>query len=668
MFDRFIASILITAGCVSVAEAQPADSLRVDTLREVMVVTAAPVKAISQNHDGQAILSRRGLDEIPSFMGSSDPVAALRTLPAVATNSDLQATMPVKGSPSGANAYYVDGMRITNPLHMLGFYSAFNPAFFDSYEFRSAHIPACMPNTSGAYLAARSAPEGARRFTATASVGLIESHFSVATPLLDKRTAVAAGARAAYPSAIFPGLLTIGSSRVNYGFVDANLAVWRQLGDGDFLKISVFADRDRTGASDRLDEAKDGNFGWSNLATGVSWLHGQGEVRAYWSRYRSSLSLDQGGRTLELPSGLDQATVAAEWPLGKQLRVGGDLVWRRTLGQHNASAAVANGVPAQDAFEANAGMDWHRLFWGRLTVDAGLRLSFYAAGNYSAVIPQPRLVLTLNPSDDYFVSVGYRRLVRFDRLIETSSGGFPSDFWTTASDAIRPEDTHGFELSSGGRVPWLRGSFRIDLYVKLLAHTADYAGSVIDMLSPSYDGRVNIVDATGLARGVSVSVMRQFGRLRGRLGYNLGRTTLRADRFGKEAYPAPYDRTHDLNLSITWQPFTCVQFAASYVYATGLPYTRAKYGYMIGENLICEYFPRNSSRLPDYNRLDLSATWKHNGAHNMEHRVTLGVYNATASRNVLFQYLAYTVAEGITLRQSSMNMAIPSITYTISFR
>lgn len=650
------------------AEAQPADSLRADTLRELTVATVAPARMISQSDDGRAVLSRSGLAELPSFMGGSDAVAAMRTLPAIATNNDLQATMPVKGSASGANAYYIDRMRIANTLHMLGFYSAFNPAFFDRYEFRSGHVPAVTPNTSGAYLEAGSAPEQTQQLSVTASVGLIESHVAVSAPVADHKTAVAVGARVAYPSAVFPGMLTLGESRMKYGFADANLAAVTHLSESDMLKITVFADDDRTKVTNRRQGAKDGHFGWSNLAAGATWRHGQGEARAYWSHYRSRLALDQGGRRLDLPSGLDQATVAAAWPLPRQWRLGGDLNWRRTLGQHNSAVNAPNGVSARDAVEANVGADREFTFGDHFMAEAGMRLSGYSTRGYATVVPQPRLLLTYRPADDCFVSAGYRRLVRFDRLIETSAGGLPSDFWTTATAEIPPEDTHTLELSAGARVPWLRATFRVDLYVKWLRHAADYAGSVMDMLSPSYDGIANIVDARGMARGLSVSLMRQFGRVRGRIGYNLGRTKLRAERFGASAYPAPYDRTHDLNASVVWQPIDRLRLSAAYVYATGLPYTQAKYGYMIGENLICEYFPRNSSRLPDYNRLDLSATWKHIGRNNLVQEVTLGVYNALGSRNVLFQYLEYSVAEGISHKSSVMKMAIPSITYTISFR
>lgn len=668
MIRSIVTSILLTAGCVSVRGAQPVGSLSPDSLHEVIVTAVAPVRSISQTEDGSATLSRGGLSDSPSFMGSNDPVVMLRSLPAIATSNDLQATMNIRGCASGANAYYADGLRITNPLHMLGFYSAFNPDFFERYDFRPGYIPVSAPNTSGALLEAHTAHDVCNRLSGAASVGLIESHLAVATPIIRDRLSVAAGGRMAYPSKIFPNLLKLGTSRLQYGFADANLSVVSRLTRRDMLRLSVFADRDNTDVSDRRQGVKEGFFRWSNIAAGATWTHDDGEVTAYWTRYRNRLRLDQGGQRLDLPSGLDQITVSYHTPLSNGWRIGGDLNWRRTLGQHNSALSANNGVGPADAFEANVAAGWHHDVGRRFAVDAGARISFYTTHGYTTIIPQPRVQTTYRLGARHFVTACYQRQVRFDRLIETSGGGLPSDFWTTASPHIHPDDVHSLEVGAGGRLPYIGGTFRIDLYARRLLHATDYSGSVMDMLSPSYDGVAHIADAGGWARGVSVFVTRQFGRLRGRLGYNLGRTTLHSEHFGHTSYPAAYDRTHDLSVTLTWQPFGWLQLSASYVYATGLPYTRARYGYMIGENLICEYYPHNSSRLPDYNRLDLAASWRHTGRNGLRQQVTLAVYNALGSRNVLFQYLNYSVSDGISHRSSVMDMVIPSITYSISLR
>lgn len=663
-----ISLIFFMAGCVSASGTQPADSLRTDSLREVTVVAVGPVRTVTQQEDGRATLSRKGLTDAPSFMGSGDAIAMLRSMPSVSTSNDLQATMHVKGGANGSNSYFVDGMRIVNPLHMLGFYSAFNPDFFENYDFRSGYIPVTAQTTSGAILEAHSSNEVLSRALASASVGLIESHVAAGAPLVEERISLEIGGRIAYPSKIFPSMLEMGSSRLEYGFWDANLVLTSRLSDKDLLSFTAFADRDNMDVTNHRQGAKDGYFRWSNIAAGATFRHEDTQMNLYWSRYRNKLFLEQGGRRLDLPSGLDQISALYIQPLKKGWRIEADVNWHHTLGQHNSALTSRNGVESRSAVEVNAGAEWSQGFGTRFSIDAGIRMAFYHTDNYTSVMPQPRLLTKYKIGQRHYLSLSYQRQARFDRLIETSAGGLPSDFWTTASRELLPEDVHSYEICGGGQLPWIGGTFRIDLYKKRLLHATDYSGSVMDMLSPSYDGSSQIVDAHGWSRGIAVSIVRQFSRVRGRIGYSFGRTTLKSDHFGSNDYPASYDRTHDLNATVTWQPLAWLQMSASYVYATGLPYTRAKYGYMIGENLICEYYPHNSSRLPDYNRLDFSASWHHTNSHGLRQQVTLSVYNALGSRNVLFQYQSYSVSEGITNKSSVMYMLIPSITYSISFR
>lgn len=113
--------------------------------------------------------------------------------------------------------------------------------------------------------------------------------------------------------------------------------------------------------------------------------------------------------------------------------------------------------------------------------------------------------------------------------------------------------------------------------------------------------------------------------------------------------------------------FSTHEIFAKFTHATGTHYTKAKYGYMIGENLICEYFPHNSSRLPSYNRLDLSANWIFLRKGRCRHTLNVSVYNATAARNVLFVYTQYSVDKGIRNLESVMGSVIPSLSYAIEF-
>ena len=85
------AAILISTGMAHMRAAMPADTL----LNEVTVTAAAPRKLMQKSSDGTLLINARYLSDRVTFMGSADPVAILRTLPAVSTANELQAAVPV---------------------------------------------------------------------------------------------------------------------------------------------------------------------------------------------------------------------------------------------------------------------------------------------------------------------------------------------------------------------------------------------------------------------------------------------------------------------------------------------------------------------------------------------------------------------------------------------
>lgn len=257
--------------------------------------------------------------------------------------------------------------------------------------------------------------------------------------------------------------------------------------------------------------------------------------------------------------------------------------------------------------------------------------------------------------------------MRFDRLIEMTSGGFPADFMACCDGNVPPEDVHSFEIAADGVIPCTGLVYSAEGYFKILRGGVEFKGSLLDMTTPAFQPLENLEKTRGYAWGISLTLSRQIGRLRGRVAYNLGQSKVRGYGVGNGYFPSSHDRLHDLSASLAWSVTRDIILAANFTYATGTPYTKAKYGYMIGENLICEYYPRNSSRLPDYMRLDFSALWTFCRKGRIKHSVNLSVYNAAALRNVLFVYTDYSLDQGILHRESVMKSVIPSISYTFEF-
>lgn len=657
--QRLIMFLLSAGVFLQSAGATPADSL-VDSVHELDAITvSAPVsrRVLKMESDGAVDILAKHLGEQVSFLGGSDPLAIVRSLPSVATANDLQATLNVRGGSTGDNLFCSDNARVVNPLHMLGLFSAFNPAYYQGYTFRAGRVPSVVGSLTSAYFSADSGMEADSVLSGTVSAGIIESHAALHLPL-GRRVSVSAGLRQTYLNLLFPRLLTLDNSRLGYDFTDVNLAaVWAPT-DADVLRISYFGNRDRLGLTSDLNGSKEGRLGWNNNAASATWRHRRLEAYVAYSSFSNIFNLDEGGRTLDLPSSLHELKAAVIMPLGA-LTAAADVCRRSVSGQ--------NGYGRARAWEYSIAADYSLPLGRRALLGLGLRLSAFSRGNGTMWRPQPRVDLDVDLGRGYGMYVAASRRVRFDRLIEESTAGLPADFRTLAGAGIQPADVYEAEAGVNGYLGASGLYFSAALYGRLMRHVVEWGGSLIDLSSADYNPLDNVLHGRGYAAGLSLSLMRQTGKVRGRLGYNCGLSRTRIGYFGHDYYPSAHDRPHDLNVALNYNPLRPLTLSASYTYASGTPYTQAKYGYMIGENLICEYFPHNSSRLPAYSRLDLAVSWTLSRGGSLSHTINISVYNALATRNVLFRFASYTGSEGIRLRESVMKAVIPSVSYILKF-
>lgn len=660
-------AISILTGGARASATPPVDSVAdpTQTLKEVVVGGTAR-KTLRGAPDGRLDIRAGIAGDLPSFMGGGDPVALLRSLPAVQTSAELQPGIFVRGSGNGANHFESDGARVVNPMHLLGLYSAFNPAFYSRYIFRAGYMPPSTPSVTGGFFGAYSSMSPDTVVNGDLSLGLIESHTALGIPIVRGKAALRLGFRKSYLSLLFPDILKLGDSRIKYGFTDVNLAFIALPGGGHELKASAFADADRMKLMSNRNGSKSGDFGWKNLATSLEWRYRGFTTIGSFSRFSNSFLMEEGGRLLDLPSSLWQAGLSSSGILG-EFEPGVELIARRSSGLTNRGIAGEHASGDALSFEGSLSGLWKHGFGGFFDLEAGLRLTYYQNRRFRRLVPQPRMQLRFRLPANLSLRLSYGRLARFDRLVEMTTGGLPADFTVCADSEARPEDVHSFEIGADGFIPGAGITITADIYYKLLRHTLEYTGSLLDMTSPSFSPMSRLADGKGYACGLSLSLMRQIGKVRGRIGYNLGTSRVRSAATGDVSYPTSHDRTHDLTANVAWDVIRGLTLSASFTYATGTPYTKAKYGYMIGENLICEYYPHNSSRLPDYSRLDFSCNWTFLRRGRMKHSLNLSVYNALATRNILFIYTDYSLDKGIRHRESVMKSIIPAVGYNFEF-
>jgi hypothetical protein len=94
-------------------------------------------------------------------------------------------------------------------------------------------------------------------------------------------------------------------------------------------------------------------------------------------------------------------------------------------------------------------------------------------------------------------------------------------------------------------------------------------------------------------------------------------------------YPASYDRPNNICFNVCWDDKKHWLLTANWIYLTGGATTTPVGFYMLNGYSVPIYGSKNNSRLPDYHRLDLSATYQFNKPGNRyHHSLAVTLYNA----------------------------------------
>jgi len=155
-------------------------------------------------------------------------------------------------------------------------------------------------------------------------------------------------------------------------------------------------------------------------------------------------------------------------------------------------------------------------------------------------------------------------------------------------------------------------------------------------------------NGSGRAQGVDFLAQKKFGADTGWISYTFGRVREYFPDISSSSYPASHDSTHELKIVNSYQ-FKRFTFSGNWLYATGKPITEPTGSdEMTGPNGRTFYRPtygaKNGSRLPDYHRLDLSATWDFYRGEGNWAQTGVSVFNVYNHANIWRRQ--YQVADG----------------------
>lgn len=679
------AEVIVTSVCAQ-TKTWSEDSIHTDSIwkiQEVEIVAPKKAQTLERSARGDWKLDPNAVNFMPRMLGDSDPIKAFQLLPGVTTAGELNGGLYVHGSEPGHNLICLDGVPVYNSSHLLGFFSIFNNDHFSSFSLNKSYQPAERGGRLAAVVEMTPRDSVEQKASISGNVGILASRITAGIPVT-RNSSLFLSARVTYVNPII-SLIEGGfedNTRLRYGFQDYNLTYVWKLDARNKIVLNGYVGSDLLELKEHQYQV---NFKmkWINGVTSLKWDHRFNEKalltqRVYMTHYRTDLRANQNTLDITLPSRLTDVGYMGnmDWKWNTWTAKAGVTYTHHVLHpQYPESVNIFEGINAGNpgkysmeefALYAEAGKKW-----GNMTMDIGLRYSGSKQSDSYHGGAEPRVRLQYELPENRIVAFSYQLNRQYMNQITVSSAGLPIDFWMPSTKEIPSQKVHSLDLSF--TQPLLGGGYElmVEGYYRKLYHQTIFNGGMLDMFNQTYRIEDHVLAGEGQNYGVELLLKKNRGRWNGWIGYTLAWANRQfPDLRAGKTFPAKYDRRHNINATAHYTLDDHWDFSLVFVYASGNAVTYPKAMYMIGENAVCVYDDYNSSRMPPYHRLDLSANyWL---GHKRNSCINLSLYNAYMRHNPVFVQVSVKPSESqssLTIKKKNMSLysLLPSVSYIFKF-
>lgn len=659
----------------AVVEASEPDSV-VTQLKEV-IVSSSGGRAGRITSDGNIRVSTKSLQRGMRIMGEADILGALKRSAGVSTVGDYGSGLIILGSDPSQSVFRINGATVFFPYRFGGIFSTFNSLHFRSMDVIRFGRRASAPNRLGAVIDLTPDLQFDRTLTGSINVGLLSSSINLKGSA-SRKFAMTLSGRISYVDQLYGPLLNRENNAMSYRFHDINASAGWRIDSLNTLNADFFTNTDNTYAGNR-NYAMDTELRWSNNVASLRWINSgrfKPTVTAFYSEVSSHLTVTFPQYDVIAPNRLQSFGLNGSLTL---LR-GEGFVPSVDAGVEACGYVL---IPLHAKIEGSlerpaAGVEIYRKTESRIFADAlfapdrtvnfsiGLAASMFSRNMFSI---DPRATATVSlRGNRWTFSVG--RFTQYLHNVGFSEIGLASNFWFPSGNQLKPQ--HSTDITASWWREVFNGMFELtaSAYYKRVRSQSEYYGQILDMIDRDFDVISHIATSNGYNLGCEIGIQKRYGALTGSVTYSFGRA-MRRDANTGTMFHSLTDAGHQLKADAEYVFNDHWSVSAAFNFSSGRVYTPTRYLYIIANRLITEYGERNSARLPAYQRLDLSATYRFRtfGRLPLTHTVNLSFINVYGHKNVESQYFSI---HSETLRYQlyricSMYRFLPSLSYTIDF-
>ncbi|MGC1204592.1 MAG: TonB-dependent receptor [Flavobacteriaceae bacterium] len=627
-------------------------------------------------------LTSATIKEIPVVLGEADIIKAITLLPGVTTAGEGASGFNVRGGAADQNLILLDEAIIYNSSHLFGFFSVFNPDAIKDLKLYKGGIPARYGGRVSSVLDIYQKEGNSKEFHANGGVGIVSSRLLVEGPLKKNQGSFLLGGRSSYAHLFLP---LFDNNNVAY-FYDLNTKLSYKLNDRNNIYLSGYFGRDVF----RIDETFENTYG--NSVLNFRWNH------LFSDKLFSNLSLIYSDYDYDLKlsfvefdwvSGIQNFNLKYDLKhyLNNKFKLQygfNSIYYKFNPGDIKPTVETSGINPFKltdkYAFENAIYLDAEHEISDRLHVSYGLRFStFHRLGqdelnvyeNDQAVVfnedfqiyekanpidtqsfkrsdviakfanLEPRTSLAYQLNSESSVKASYNRMSQYLHLLSNTNSPTPLDVWTPSGKYIKPQLLDQYAVGYFKNFNNNTYSLEVESFYKTVKNRIDYIDGA-DLIANNAIEQV-ILNGKAKAYGAELLFRKNEGRFKGWFAYTLskseqqtkGRTPQEIGINNGNWYRTPFDKTHDISITASYDLNTKWKFNANFLFQTGQPATFPNGQYQFNGLIIPNYSDRNSDRLPAYHRLDFSATYtpKPNKIKGWQSYWVFGLYNAYNRRN-----------------------------------
>jgi len=647
--------------------------------------------------------------KLPSFMGEADIMKTITLLPGIQSGGEGSGGLFVRGGGPDENLVILDEAPVYNASHLMGFFSVFNSDAIKDLEVYKGGIPAEFGGKASSVIDIRMKDGNSQKFGFCGGIGNISSRLTLEAPIIKDKWSFILSGRRTYADVMgkMVGIKELKNNKLY--FYDLNFKTNIQLGKKDRIYISAYTGDDNFSLGNSI------YMRWGNLTTTARWNHLFSDklfsnTSLIYSKYNYNLGTPGNG-----PDQFDWSSNIKDYNFkqdfsyflnsNNKLKFGMNLIYHQFSPGKISSNASSFYVPMElthyNALEGSLYASNEQTI-GQLTLRYGIRYSLFQqigegrlteyqnpdqpkSDEVTKMITykkgerigdlynnlEPRFSLKYSLTEESSVKASYNRMVQNLHLMSNTCSSMPMDVWMPSTKYIKPliADQVGIGYFRDFKNSMFETS--AEVFYKNMTNVIDFVDGANLFLKE--DLETELLRGKGHSYGLELLVKKQQGKLTGWVSYTLSRSMRQIPGINDGiAYPSSYDRTHNISLVVNYELNKRWNLSTNWVYLSGNPtsYPIAKYNVM--GNSVFYYSARNSNRIPDYHRLDLSITYdfKKNEKRTFKQSINFSLYNVYSRRNaysVTYKQNADNPNISEATRLSIIGTVIPSITYNFNF-